>query len=129
MLMYSCLCWDPSRLTFLQLLDAIEPDLEAGGQIIDWHACDMFPLSLIDLVVVIRCDSTILFDRLKARGYSDKKLDENMDAEIMEVLLQEARDSYDEEIVVELHSNDLDQIDENLDRIQCWIENWKKDHS
>jgi adenylate kinase len=52
-----------------------------------------------------------------------------MDAEIMEVLLQEARDSYDEEIVVELHSDDLDQIDENIERIQAWIENWKKDHS
>jgi len=89
----------------------------------------MFPQSLIDLVVVIRCNSTILYDRLKGRGYSDKKLDENMDAEIMEVLLQEARDSYDEEIVVELQSDDLDQIDENLERIQAWIENWKKDHA
>jgi adenylate kinase len=89
----------------------------------------MFPQSLIDLVVVVRCNSTILFDRLKGRGYSDKKLDENMDAEIMEVLLQEARDSYDEEIVVELQSDDLDQIDENIERIQAWIENWKKDHS
>jgi adenylate kinase len=89
----------------------------------------MFPQSLIDLVVVIRCNSTILYDRLKGRGYSDKKLDENMDAEIMEVLLQEARDSYDEEIVVELQSDDLDQIDENLERIQTWIENWKKDHA
>lgn len=89
----------------------------------------MFPQSLIDLVVVIRCNSTILYDRLKGRGYSDKKLDENMDAEIMEVLLQEARDSYDEEIVVELQSDDLDQIDENLERIQTWIENWKNDHS
>jgi adenylate kinase len=89
----------------------------------------MFPQSLIDLVVVVRCNSTILYDRLKGRGYSDKKLDENMDAEIMEVLLQEARDSYDEEIVVELHSDDLDQIDENIERIQAWIENWKKDHS
>jgi len=124
---YSCY-WNVS-LTRRQLLDAIEPDLEAGGQIIDWHACDMFPQSLIDLVVVVRCNSTILFDRLKSRGYSDKKLDENMDAEIMEVLLQEARDSYDEEIVVELQSDDLDQIDENLERIQTWIENWKKDHS
>ena len=84
---------------------------------------------MIDLVVVIRCNSTILYDRLKGRGYSDKKLDENMDAEIMEVLLQEARDSYDEEIVVELQSDDLDQIDENLERIQTWIENWKKDHA
>lgn len=51
-----------------------------------------------------------------------------MDAEIMEVLLQEARDAYDEEIVVELHSEDVDMIEENVGRIEAWIENWKRDH-
>lgn len=51
----------------VKLLDAIENDVEAGGCIIDWHACDLFPKSWIDLVVVLRVDSTILYDRLKAR--------------------------------------------------------------
>ncbi|KAL1302572.1 hypothetical protein AAFC00_002953 [Neodothiora populina] len=111
-----------------KLLDAIESELEAGGQIIDWHACDLFPESLIDLVVVVRCDSTILYDRLKSRGYADNKVEENMDAEIMEVLLQEARDSYAEEVVVELQSNDADQIDSNVERIEAWIKQWRKDH-
>lgn len=80
-------------------------------------------------MVVIRCNSTILYDRLQARGYGAKKLEENMDAEIMEVLLQEARDSYDEEIVVELQSDDADQVEENIERIESWIKNWKKDHA
>ncbi|GAB7343819.1 hypothetical protein MBLNU457_1788t2 [Dothideomycetes sp. NU457] len=106
----------------------LQPDLQRGGQIIDWHACDLFPASLIDLVVVIRCDSGTLYDRLKARGYGEKKMEENMDAEIMEVLLQEARDAYDEEIVVELHSEDVDMIEENIGRIEGWIESWKRDH-
>lgn len=52
-----------------------------------------------------------------------------MDAEIMEVLLQEARDSYDEEIVVELQSDDADQIESNVERIESWVKNWKKDHN
>ncbi|KAF1346751.1 AAA domain-containing protein [Delphinella strobiligena] len=112
-----------------KLLDAIEPDLEAGGQILDWHACDLFPPSLIDLVVVVRCNSTLLYDRLQARGYDGAKLDENMDAEIMEVLLQEARDSYDEQIVVELQSDDADQIEENVERLEAWVKQWKKDHT
>jgi len=55
-------------------------------------------------------------------------MEENMDAEIMEVLLQEARDAYDEEIVVELHSEDVDMIEENIGRIEGWIEGWKRDH-
>ena len=50
---------------------------------------------MIDLVCVVRCDNKILYDRLKARGYAEKKLQENLDCEIMEVLVQEARDAYD----------------------------------
>ena len=38
-----------------------------GGYIIDWHACDLFPKSWIDLVVVLRVGSETLYDRLKAR--------------------------------------------------------------
>jgi len=111
-----------------RLLDCIENDLEEGGQIIDWHACDMFPPSMIDLVAVIRCDNGVLYDRLKARGYGEKKLQENLDCEIMEVLVQEARDAYDEQIVVELHSEKAEDIDANVERLEQWIKNWRKDH-
>jgi adenylate kinase len=46
----------------------------------------------------------------------------------MEVLLQEARDSYDEEIVVELTSNTSDDMDSNIGRIETWIANWKENN-
>ncbi|KAK0356817.1 factor activating pos9 [Friedmanniomyces endolithicus] len=111
-----------------RLLDCIENDLEDGGQIIDWHACDLFPPRLIDLVCVVRCENKVLYDRLKKRGYGEKKLQENMDCEIMEVLLQEAREAYDDEMVVELRSESTEEIDANVERIEQWIKNWKKDH-
>ncbi|KAK4899179.1 factor activating pos9 [Elasticomyces elasticus] len=111
-----------------RLLDCIENELEDGGQIIDWHACDLFPPSQIDLVCVVRCDNKLLYDRLKKRGYGEKKLQENMDCEIMEVLLSEAREAYDENIVVELKSESTEDIDSNVERIEQWITNWKKDH-
>lgn len=50
-----------------KLLDALEDEAKTGGCIIDWHACDLFPESWIDLVVVLRVDSTTLYDRLAAR--------------------------------------------------------------
>lgn len=129
-----------------KLLDSIEEEVKQGGYIIDWHACDLFPKSWIDLVVVLRVDSTLLYDRLKARyvyhshdvpavanksrrDYPEAKLQENLDSEIMEVLLQEARDSYDEEIVVELTSNNTDEIEANVERIEIWIKQWRKDHA
>lgn len=112
-----------------KLLDALEDEAKAGGCIIDWHACDLFPESWIDLVVVLRVDSTTLYDRLSARKYPEAKLQENLDSEIMEVLLQEARDSYAEQIVVELQSNTSDDMDSNVDRIEQWIKQWKQDNA
>lgn len=47
----------------------------------------------------------------------------------MEVLLQEARDSYAEQIVVELQSNTSDDMDSNVDRIEQWIKQWKQDNA
>ena len=46
----------------------------------------------------------------------------------MEVLLGEARESFDEEIVIELRSEEADDIDDNVGRIEVWIKNWKRDH-
>ncbi|KAH6622396.1 AAA domain-containing protein [Boeremia exigua] len=114
-----------------KLLDYLEArDIAAtGGNILDWHACDLFPERWIDLVVVLRCDSTVLYDRLTARGYTGKKLEENMDSEIMQVLLDEAREAYKEEIVVELRSDAVEDVEGNLERVELWVENWKKDRA
>lgn len=76
---------------------------------------------------MLRTDSTKLYDRLKARDYPEQKLQENLDSEIMEVLLDEARESYDEEIVVELRSDEADDVEGNVGRIETWIKNWKQD--
>ncbi|EHK49754.1 hypothetical protein ACHAPE_004825 [Trichoderma viride] len=125
--------WDDEYQSWIvdedKLLDVIEDDVKEGGCIIDWHACDLFPRSWIDLVVVLRVDSTTLYDRLKARNYPEIKLQENLDSEIMEVLLQEARESFDEEIVVELTSNSSEEMESNMDRIEAWIKQWKTDHA
>jgi adenylate kinase len=115
-----------------------------GGYIIDWHACDLFPKSWIDLVIVLRVDSATLYDRLTERylhsplgdiwianikrEYGEAKLQENIDSEIMEVLLDEAREAFDAEIVVELTSNTSDEMESNVERIEAWVKQWKKDH-
>ncbi|KAI1331921.1 AAA domain-containing protein [Xylariaceae sp. FL0255] len=126
--------WDDEYQSWIvdedKLLDALEEDKvgEEGGCILDWHACDLFPERWIDLVVVLRVDTTVLYDRLKTRNYPEVKLQENLDSEIMQVLLQEARDSYDEQIVVELQSNTTDDMESNVDRVDAWIKQWKKDN-
>lgn len=111
-----------------KLLDELEPLLRKGGCIIDWHVNDVFPERLVDLVVVLRCDNGILYDRLNKRGYHNAKIEENMDAEIMGVVLQDAHDSYAQEIVVELQSDTTEEMDKNVDRIIAWQEIWLKQH-
>ena len=110
-------------------MDAIEGEVKQGGVIIDWHACDLFPTGWIDLVVVLRADSAPLYDRLTARHYGEAKLQENVDAEIMEVVADEARQSFEAEIVVELQSNTIEDLQSNVERIQAWILNWEGDQS
>ncbi len=56
-----------TRTPARQLLDALEEEVKNGGCIIDWHACDLFPKRWVDLVVVLRCDSETLYDRLTTR--------------------------------------------------------------
>ena len=57
-----------------------------------------------------------------------KKIQENNEAEIMEVVLDEARSSYAPEIVVELKSEGTDDLEANVARIVQWIEAWIEDH-
>jgi broad-specificity NMP kinase len=50
------------------VVDELEPLINAGGGLIlDWHTCDAFPERWIDLVVVLQCNHTRLWDRLEAR--------------------------------------------------------------
>lgn len=44
------------------------------------------------------------------------------------MLLEEARDSYDEEIVVELRSDSNEELESNVERIQGWVKQWKEDN-
>ncbi|KDQ63762.1 hypothetical protein JAAARDRAFT_53954 [Jaapia argillacea MUCL 33604] len=119
--------WQSYEVDEDKLLDELEPLASAGGVILDWHTCEIFPERWADLVVVLRCDHTKLWERLENRGYPLKKIQENNEAEIMQVVLEEARSSYESEIVVELQSEGTEDLESNVARIVQWIEAWRKD--
>jgi adenylate kinase len=62
-----------------------------------------------------------------ARGYPLKKIQENNEAEIMNVVLEEAREAYAEEIVIPLQSENTEDLESNVSRIVQWIEAWRRD--
>ena len=47
----------------------------------------------VDRVVLLRCDPLALVERLRARGWSDAKVRENVEAEALDVLAAEVLDS------------------------------------
>jgi len=106
----------------------MEDLMSQGGKIVDYHSVDFFPERWFDIVFVLRTDNTILYDRLKERGYCGKKLIDNIDCEIFQTILEEARLSYREEIVHELISNTSYDLTQNVNRICQWLEQWKMDN-
>lgn len=42
----------------------------------------------------------------------------------MQVILSEAQESYKEDIIMILQSDDVKQQDENVERIVQWLNNW-----
>lgn len=115
-----------------KLLDAMEVILdkaaeEGQGIVADFHVCEMFPERWFDLVLCLRTSTDVLFDRLTARGYSEKKRAENMEAEIMQVILEEARESYAHEMVHEVPSNTIEDMENNVTRVEQWGKQWMKD--
>ncbi|KAG1471392.1 hypothetical protein G6F56_002144 [Rhizopus delemar] len=112
-----------------KLLDDLEEILKEGGKVVDFHTCEIFPERWFDLVLVLRADTANLYDRMIKRGYNKRKIDENMECEIMQVVLETAHESYAPEIVVELQSNSIDDIESNAERVKMWLDLWKENNS
>ena len=93
-------------------------------KILDFHTCDFFPERYFDLVVILRTDNSVLFKRLQKRGYKQKKITENVQSEIMQIVSDEAKESYKKEIIVELSNNSIEEMEENASKILNWISNW-----
>ena len=96
------------------MLEALEYLVRDGGCVVDYHSCDLFPKSWFKAVFVLRTDNTVLYDRLAKRGYNAVKLKNNIECEIFQELLEEAREHFGLEMVTELYSNYPADIDNNL---------------
>jgi len=86
---------DVARDTFNVDMDAFNDSLEEfrvsdENVFVDSHLAHQCDCSRI---IVLRCHPDILGERLRARGYSEAKVRENVQAEILDVILCEAMDS------------------------------------
>ncbi len=86
------------KKTRKRLLHLIPEQASKGPLLIECHSCGIFDKDemevLVDRVLVLRCRTDVIFDRLTARGYSTKKRDENVECEIMGICEEEAREVF-----------------------------------
>jgi len=107
-----------------KIVDVLETEMARGGCVVDTHSLiDYFPERWFSLVVCLQTDNTVLFDRLVKRGYSEAKVSENVECEIMHVCADEAAESYDAAIVQFLPSNTPEDMESNAARILQWLHN------
>ena len=60
---------------------------------------------------------------LKLEDIMIKKITENIDCEIMEVTSEKIRDSYKDDIIIELKSEKIEDMENNLDKVINILEN------
>lgn len=59
-----------------------------------------------------------------ARGYNKDKISNNVQCEIFQTILEEARESYNFDIVHELANNLPEDLERNVDIISQYIQDW-----
>lgn len=93
--------YDKRRKTHIidvkKLSNALIKELKAreakeAGFIIDSHLSHYLPRKNVDLCIVAKCGVGELNKRLKRRGYSKRKIEENLQSEIFDICLHDAEE-------------------------------------
>ena len=71
------------------------------GVIIDSHMSHYLPKKYVDLCIVAKCSLKVLEKRLKKRRYGKEKVKENIECEIFDICLNEAREAKHKVIVID----------------------------
>ena len=75
------------------------------GVIVDSHLSHYLPKKYVDLCIVTKCNLKTLKKRLEKKGYPSNKVRENLDAEIFDVCLNEAKENKHKLFVVNTTKN------------------------
>jgi len=116
---YCTLIADIEKLT-KRLVDLIKSD-DDKYFVIEGHFADIVPREYVKKVIVLRLDPRELEKRLIKRGWPEKKIAENVLAEILDECLIEAVNAYGEEVVREIDVTGK-QIDEIVAEIVKAVE-------
>ncbi|MBS7609697.1 adenylate kinase family protein [Candidatus Bathyarchaeota archaeon] len=102
--------YDDARGTFVADLPKIRKRLKKlirkaseGYILVEGHLSHLLlPRDSVEMVFILRCHPEVLRQRLKGRGYTDAKIAENLQAEVLDVCLIEASQAYGEAKLAEI---------------------------
>lgn len=100
--------------------------MKEGGNVAEYHSSEFFPERWFDAVFVVRCDTNILFKRLEERGYNAKKIQNNVEYEIFQMALDEAKSSYKDKIVFEVRGEKDEDLQAGLAMVKEFLDNYKE---
>eukprot|EP00441_Pelagodinium_beii_P014342 CAMPEP_0197654028 /NCGR_PEP_ID=MMETSP1338-20131121/38448_1 /TAXON_ID=43686 ORGANISM="Pelagodinium beii, Strain RCC1491" /NCGR_SAMPLE_ID=MMETSP1338 /ASSEMBLY_ACC=CAM_ASM_000754 /LENGTH=173 /DNA_ID=CAMNT_0043229395 /DNA_START=60 /DNA_END=581 /DNA_ORIENTATION=- len=103
--------------------DALEPLLDDGGCLVDFHSSAPLDDRWFDLVVVLRADTNTLYSRLEKRHYPESKIKGNVEAEIFQTCLEEAREVFEESDVKiwEIQHDNQEEMEAAMQRVQEFL--------
>ncbi len=85
-------CYDIDMKMFEKL---VKEKLEKENLIVDSHIAHLLPKKLVSICIIVTCSNLKkLESRLKERKYSKKKVRENLDSEIFQICLNEAKEKH-----------------------------------
>ncbi|OII76622.1 adenylate kinase [Cryptosporidium andersoni] len=85
--------------------------------ILDFHSVDFLSAEWFDIVICLRVETDVLYDRLKERSYPNKKIKENIECEIFNVIYEDITSKFGEGKIISLSNNNLAQQKRNLIKI------------
>jgi len=89
-----------------------------NGIVIDSHLSHHLPSKYVDLCIVTKCNLKILERRLKKKKYSKGKIRENLDVEIFDVCLNEAKENKHKILVIDTTKGiNIEKISKKVDSL------------
>ena len=106
--------YEEDRKTYVvdeeKLSEALLKLIEEGDMVIDSHMSHVLPAEKVDWCIVTKCNPKALRERLEKRGYHKEKIEENVEAEIMDICKNEAEEAGHKLIILDTTKKSVEEL-------------------
>lgn len=105
---------DSKEIDLEKLNEYVKEHLKKGEYIVEGHLSHLLS---VDMVIILRCDPIVLNKRLENKGWKDRKIKENVKAEIMDVIKVEAYDEDHKVFEIDTTNKNPEEVADQVERI------------